>query len=76
MIHTYQAIINQQGFVQLLQPLVFEESKRAILIVFDNDVEDSFLEKSASYILSESSLEKDWKRPEEDEAWEYLNQAN
>ena len=76
MIHTYQAIINQQGIVNLLQPIDIKEPKRALLIVFDNDFEDSFYKKSDSYIFSESSLEKDWNRPEEDEAWAYLNQAN
>ncbi len=76
MFHTYQAIINQQGLVHLLQPLILEEPKQAILIVFDKDSEDFFIEESDSYIFSESSLKKDWNRPEEDEAWDYLNQAN
>ncbi len=74
MIQAYQAIINQQGFVNLLQPMNLEESKRAIVIVFDNNYEDFSFEKFDSYIFSESSLQKDWNRPEEDEAWDYLNQ--
>lgn len=75
MIHTYQAIINQEGSVLPLKTLKFNEPKRAILIVFDKEFEDSFYEKSDSYIMSESTLANDWNRPEEDEAWAYLNQA-
>jgi hypothetical protein len=69
MIHTYQALINKQGTVQLLEKIKLEETKRALLIIFDESYEESIYEKSLPYLLSESSLAKDWNRPEEDEAW-------
>ena len=72
MIKTYQALINNQGNVQLLEKIILEETKRAIVIVFDDKYEESLYEKSLPYVLSESSLAKDWNRAEENEAWAYL----
>ena len=72
MIQTYQAIINPEGSVKVLQYIDIDHSKKALLIVFDEAEEESFYEKSLPYILSQSSLERDWNRPEEDEAWAYL----
>jgi hypothetical protein len=72
MINTYQAIINKEGSVKLFQTLKLNEPKRALLIVFDEDFEESLYEKSLPYLLSENSLAVDWNKPEEDEAWEYL----
>jgi len=72
MIQTYQALVNKGGAVQLLQEMDIKTPKRALLIVFDEDFEESFYENSLPYLLSESSLAKEWNRPEEDEAWAYL----
>lgn len=72
MIQTYQALINTGGSVRLLQNIEADTPKRALLLVFDEDAEDSFYEKSLPYLLSESILAEDWNKPEEDEAWAYL----
>ena len=72
MIHTLQAVVNGDGGVQLLQELSINSPKRALLIVFDEEYEESVYEKSLPYILSESSLAVDWNRQEEDQAWAYL----
>lgn len=72
MIQTYQALINDKGIVKILDDIEIDNPKRALVIVFDDTYEESFYEKSLPYILSQRSLEKDWNRPEEDEAWAYL----
>ncbi len=72
MIQTYQAVINKGGSVRLLQNIETDTPKRALLLVFDEEVEESFYEKSLPYLLSESSLAEHWNKPEEDEAWAYL----
>jgi hypothetical protein len=72
MIQTYQALINKEGSVKLLQDVKIDSPKRALIIVFDDEHEEFLYEKSLPYILSENSLAKDWNRPEEDEAWAYL----
>ena len=72
MIQTYQALVSKDGGIQLLQELKLDSPKRALLVVFNEELEESLYEKSLPYLLSENSLAKDWNRPEEDEAWAYL----
>lgn len=76
MIQAYQAILNKHGSVKLLEKIRVKENKRALLIVFDEQYENSFYENYLPYILSEKSLGKDWNKPEEDEAWAYLKLKN
>jgi hypothetical protein len=72
MIKTVQAVIRQNNEVQLLNSIEIDTPKRALLIVFDEENEESIFEKSSSYILSEKSLAVHWSKPEEEEAWAYL----
>jgi hypothetical protein len=69
MIQTVEAVIEPDGTVRLLQPLRVDEPRRALLTILP-----SHLTTDEVTLLSEPAL-ADWNRPEEDEAWSYLNQG-
>jgi hypothetical protein len=66
-----EAVIDETGNVKFLQPVSIQGTKRVLVIVLDEPVTSI----SETALLSESSLAEDWLRPEEDEAWSYLQQA-
>ena len=71
MIITIEAVIDEHGKIQPLQDVIFPFGRRALITILD--------EKPASVVsetalLSEAALAEDWNTPEEDEAWEYLQQ--
>ena len=69
MIQTVEAVIQPDGSVRLLQPVRVDEPRRALLTVLP-----ARLLTDEITLLSEPAL-SDWNRPEEDEAWSYLNPA-
>ena len=69
MIQTVEAVIDEHGSIRLLQPVQISGSHRALVTILD---EEPALGAHETAILSESSLAKDWNRPEEDAAWSYL----
>lgn len=71
MIQTVEAIVDECGVVQLLEPLHLGRRHRALLTVLAD--EPSSAHETA--LLSEASLAQDWSRPEEDAAWAHLQQA-
>ena len=72
MIRTFEAVVDQEGNVRLLESVQLPTARRALVIVLD---EQPALSVSETALLSESSLAEDWNRPEEDEAWSHLQQA-
>ena len=72
MIHTVEALIDPTGVVRLLKPLHPKVTTRALVTVLD---EDSDVQRHETALLSEMALAEDWNRPQEDEAWAYLQQA-
>ena len=70
MIKTIEAVIDDDGNVRLLEPVHLGSARRALVIILDEPTVDSL----ESAVLSEAAL-ADWNRPEEDEAWHYLQQA-
>ncbi|MBX3011791.1 MAG: hypothetical protein KF832_09815 [Caldilineaceae bacterium] len=68
---TVEAIIDPSGFVRILQPVSILTTRRALVTILDEPV----AEISATALLSQTALTEDWLRPEEDEAWSYLQQA-
>jgi hypothetical protein len=68
MIRTVEAIIDENGVVRLLEPLPLSGSRRALIMILDEEPNEAAL-------LSEAALAADWNRPEEDAAWSYLQQA-
>ena len=71
MIRTIEATIDKDGRVHLSEPVQLPQARRAIVTILE---EEPRAIPSAA-LLSEESLAKDWNRPEEDEAWSHLDQA-
>jgi len=68
MIQTVEAIVDEQGRVQLLAPVQVSGLRRALVTVLDEAVEAP----GEAALLAEAALAVDWNRPEEDAAWSYL----
>ena len=69
MIQTVEAVIDEEGKVKLLQSVRLPQSRRALVTILE---EEPLAAISETALLSEQSLSEDWNRPEEDEAWSYL----
>lgn len=69
MIQTIEAVIDEQGKVQLLQAVRLPQARRALVTILE---EKPIATVSETALLSEAALAEDWDRPEEDEAWSYL----
>ncbi len=69
MIQTIEAVIDKQGKVQLLQDVRLSQSRRALVTILE---EKPTVKVSETAVLSEDALAEDWDRPEEEEAWSYL----
>ena len=67
---TIEAVINEEGQIQLLESIEGGRRRRAIVVVLDEPA--AVIEETA--VLSEEALE-DWNGPEEDSAWSYLQPA-
>ena len=72
MLHTLEAVIEQDGTVRLLQAVELPESRRALVVVLD---EEPILPVPETALLSERALADGWDRPEEDAAWSHLQQG-
>jgi hypothetical protein len=69
MIQTVEAVIDENGRVQLLEDVRLPEARRALVTILE---EEPAAEVSETALLSEQALAEDWGRPEEDEAWSHL----
>ena len=69
MIQTIEAVIDEKGKVQLLQDVRLPQVRRALVTILE---EKPAVTVSETALLSEAALAEDWNRPEEDEAWSYL----
>jgi hypothetical protein len=69
MIQTIEAIIDEQGKVQLLQSVRLSQARRALVTILEEKPTAAIPETA---LLSEAALAEDWDKPEEDEAWAYL----
>ncbi len=68
---TVEAVIDEAGNVKTLQPVLIQGARRALLVVLDERAPTI----AETALLSEAALAEDWLRPEEDEAWAYLQRA-
>lgn len=68
MIRTIEAVIDEEGRVQLLEAVELASPRRALVTVLDE--EPAYPNETT--LLSEAALAEDWNRPEEDDAWSYL----
>ena len=67
MIQTFEAIIDEQGQVRLLETVNLPATRRALVTVLDEEP----AQVSETALLSEQAL-ADWNWPEEDAAWSHL----
>jgi hypothetical protein len=67
MLHTMEAVIDEQGNVRLLESLHLSKPCRALVTILEEEPA-----AGETALLSEHALAKDWNRPEEDAAWSYL----
>ncbi|MBI1294510.1 hypothetical protein GC175_06090 [bacterium] len=71
MLQAIEAIIDQDGNLRIPASVTLPKSRRVIITILDEEPSD---ESTNLALLSESSLARDWNRPEEDEAWSKLAQ--
>ena len=69
MLRTFEAVVDEQGNVRLLEPIALPTPRRALVTILE---ETSGSQVSETALLSEAALAKDWNRPEEDTAWSHL----
>ncbi len=69
MIRTVEAIVDEHRSVRLLEAVEVPAARRALVTILD---EEPVLQVAETALLSEAVLAEDWSRPEEDEAWAYL----
>lgn len=69
MIRTVEAVIDEQGAVRLLEAVDLPTARRALVTILE---EEPSLHVAETALLSGAALAEDWNRPEEDEAWSYL----
>lgn len=67
-----RATVSPEGKVTLAEPLALKTTTIAMLTVVLEDNTDDAIEPA---LLSEDALAKDWGKPEEDEAWAYLQEV-
>jgi hypothetical protein len=72
MIRTVEGVIDEQGNVRLLEPVSLPSVRRALVTILEDRPAQGDTEPA---VLSEAALAEDWSRPEEDEAWSFLNQV-
>lgn len=70
MLQTIEATIDEQGNVQLLEPIQLSKPQRAFVTIL---TEEQDIPETA--LLSEAALSEDWNRSEEDAAWSHLQQG-
>lgn len=71
MIKTVEAVINTDGSIRLLSEIHVTGPRRAFLTVLD----ECATTPDETAILAETALAADWSRPEEDQAWSFLQSA-
>jgi len=72
MFQTFEAVIDEQGTVRLLDPIRLPREHRALVTILKEREIDNISETA---LLSEPALAEDWNRAEEDEAWSHLRQV-
>ncbi len=68
MIQTVEAVIDEHGRVHLLTAIRLPSARRALVTILE---EEPAFDSREMALLSETAL-ADWNKPEEDEAWSYL----
>ncbi len=70
MLRTLKGTVDENGNVRLLEPVKLAAECPVLVTVLDEEPADI----QEITLLSEKALAEDWDRPEEDEAWAYLQE--
>ena len=70
MLQTFEAVIDEEGNVRLIEPIKLPAGWRVLVTILN----EPNVHVSETALLSEPALAEDWNRPEEDEAWSHLPQ--
>jgi len=68
MLESYEVTVQEDGRIELAEPVQLKGPRRAILTLLDDS------HSMETTLLSEKAL-SDWNRPEEDRAWSHLQEA-
>lgn len=71
MFKTIEAVTDQNGTLRILEPIKLPKRRRVIITILNEEPSEEITNIA---LLSELALERDWERPEEDEAWSHLAQ--
>lgn len=71
MLQTFEAVIDEQGNVCLIEPVRLPAGRRVLVTILD----EPLVEVPETALLSEPAFAEDWNRPEEGEAWSHLQQV-
>lgn len=72
MIRTIEVTLDQKSHISLSEPVNLSSSCRALVLILD---EKPLIRVNEETLLSEAALAEDWDRPDEDETWQYLQEA-
>ena len=72
MIRALEAEIDENGSVKLAKPVHLDRSHRALVVIMPDEAASDATECA---LLSEAALAEDWNNPDEDAAWQHLQQA-
>jgi hypothetical protein len=71
MLQAIEGFIDQDGNLKTIEKITLPKSRRVIITILNEEPSEEDFNLA---LLSESSLGRDWERPEEDEAWLHLDQ--
>lgn len=71
MIQALEAEIDENGSVKLAKPVHLDRSHRALVVIMPDEASGD----AECALLSEAALAEDWNNPDEDAAWQHLQQA-
>ena len=72
MIQTIKAVVDRNGRVRLLESVKLGQPRQALVTILDEEALGDIPEAA---LLSKAALAEDWNRPEEDQAWSYLQRV-
>ena len=72
MLQTFEAVIDEEGNVHLLEPVQLPKGRRAIVTILQDEPVSGVPETA---LLSEATLAGDWNRSEEEDAWTHLQRV-
>ncbi len=74
MLQTIEAVIDESGYIRLLEPIKLTNVRRALVTLL-KDEDKPMMTGIENALPRYKALGQDWNKPEEDEAWSHLQSA-